>query len=202
MDLLNSLKETQTFKIVGMDPGTMRFGYAVLEIDARTLKVLAGRAETICAEKLHPSEWLEQSYGARYSRVFSIGHAVMERLREDQPLGVTCESPFYSKRRPNAYGALMEVLAEIKRAVLKFDSGLCLYFKDPPSVKRSVGAKVSKDKDFVKLAIKNNSSLSAIPFEYLDELDEHAIDAIAVAYSLLDDYQRNLFPRLGEIDGT
>jgi Holliday junction resolvasome RuvABC endonuclease subunit len=189
------------YKLVGIDPGTVKLGYACLSIDALTNKVVAVSAKTFNAENLPRNDSQTQIHGDRFQRVTSLKIAIRNSLEEDEPLAVISEAPFYSRARPNAFAALMDMLCEVRKAIIEYDCGLPMYLVDPPTVKRSVGAKTSKDKDLVRKAIINNCDLGRLCCDFMDDLDEHAVDAIAVAYSQHLKYQYNTFNRLGEFCG-
>ncbi|EKD22653.1 MAG: hypothetical protein ACD_84C00020G0001, partial [uncultured bacterium] len=73
----------------------------------------------------------------------------------------------------------------IRRAVMHYDIWTSLDFVDPPTVKKAVGAHGKSQKYDVRkkvLALKELCYNGEIPIELLDE---HSIDALAVAYHRL-----------------
>jgi Holliday junction resolvasome RuvABC endonuclease subunit len=86
-------------------------------------------------------------------------------------------------RRPQAYGALTEVVSMIRSTVIDHDWFVPFSLVDPPTVKMAVGAKGNADKDGVMAAMKLIPEITAL----IDcsTLDEHSVDAIAVGYCAL-----------------
>lgn len=174
-------------RIVGIDPGSTTLGFSVLEYDARTLRIIRTYAYTFNADKMKLSDLDALSHSERYARIYALMQALYEAFLELQPTFVISESPFMAMRRPQAYGALVEVVFAIRSALREYDPAMSLDLVDPPSAKNAVGASGNAKKEQVAHAIKKilhqicfDSSASNITF---DELDEHSVDAIAIAYS-------------------
>ncbi len=174
--------------IVGIDPGTVKLGLSCITYRVDDFKILKVEALTLDGSKLSTNAWLSRMYGDRAGRVKALGEWLYDYLLEKEPFGIASESPFYNQKRPNAYGALKEVICALRDNVWSYSIRKPLYMIDPPTVKRAVGAAGNADKDAVKKAIVNHLVLG----EHLANLavmpDEHSLDAIAVAYCLLVDY--------------
>ena len=171
--------------IVGIDPGTVNFGVATLTFDLTTFKPTRCEARTLDGERLPGSDWSELIHGARYRRVEALKAQLVKIFDADQPVFVCSESPFYSKRQPNAFGALTEVICAIREAVKLYSLWKPLLLVDPPRVKQAVGASGNAKKDGVLAALKKQTELMDALTCPIDDLDEHAIDAIAVAFYVL-----------------
>lgn len=172
-----------SFTIIGLDPGTSTLGFAVLTIDISTLKIVSSTATTFVGDKLHSVKaWTRDTHGDRTARIQAHGINLRSLFNTYKPLLVASESPFYSQRRPQAFGALTEVITEIRNAILDVDPWRCLFLVDPPTVKKAVGAPGNAQKEIVKEKLLLLADLNYNGFRPLNELDEHSIDALAVAY--------------------
>lgn len=174
-------------RIVGIDPGSTTLGFSVLEYDARTLKIVRTYAYTFNAGKMKLNLQDIENHSERYARIYELMEAIYDAFVELKPTFVISESPFMALRQPQAYGALVEVVFAIRSALRKYDPTMMLDLIDPPRAKNAVGAPGNAKKDQVQAAlikllpvINFDEVLSAASF---DELDEHSVDGIAIAYS-------------------
>jgi Holliday junction resolvasome RuvABC endonuclease subunit len=185
-------------KIVGLDPGTTMLGVSVLEFTADTFELVGIRPFTLNGNKLPSNAWTGLVHGARSQRIESLEYHLLEVLAQEEPLGIASEHPFFNVRRPNAYGALMEILCALRSAVKAHSDRKPLYLVDPPTVKRAIGAPGNADKDAVKAKMLAHPELGPHLVFHGAELDEHCLDATAVAYSLLCRYRSGEIPPLFE----
>lgn len=174
-------------RIIGIDPGSTTLGFSVLEYDARTYEIIRTYAFTFNAGKMKLSELDIENHSERYARIYELMDALYDKFVELRPTFVICESPFMAMRRPQAYGALVEVVFAIRSALRRYDPTMHLDLIDPPSAKNAVGAAGNAKKEQVQAALKKmlpklhfDVTLSEAPF---DELDEHSVDGTAIAYS-------------------
>ena len=171
--------------LVGMDPGTSMLGTCVLTFNLSTLVPTHIRARTYDGAKLSGSEWSAYLHGNRFRRIEAHRTNLTRLFDEYQPIVIGSESPFYNSRMPNAFGALTEVMCAIRAAVQDYSLWRPLYLVPPSNVKRAIDASAGAKKDAVKLALKARTDLADISDIPIDDLDEHSIDAIAVAAYLL-----------------
>ncbi|MGF6604351.1 Holliday junction resolvasome RuvABC endonuclease subunit [Paraburkholderia sp. GAS448] len=169
--------------LVGIDPGSVHLGTAVLRVDLATLQIAGTTAHTFNGNTLSTALWTSQLFGERAGRIASLEDALVSLFRNVEPYMVACEAPFINLRRPQAYGVLTEVICGVRRAVMRYDAWKPLYLIDPASVKTAVGAKGNADKGAVKNALLRLPELHYDGNIPLRLLDEHGIDAIAVGYS-------------------
>jgi Holliday junction resolvasome RuvABC endonuclease subunit len=174
-------KNTQTC-IVGIDPGSETLGVSVLFFDVVTLQIIKILPKTYIGSKLPVSPMLSMLHNDRVSRIKAHEYNLFNIYTEYNPVAIVSEAPFYNPRRPNAYGVLVEVICAIRNSIIRYSDTMCFYQVDPASVKRAIGAKGNADKDLVKYhiglipEIVNNLNIA------INHLDEHSIDATAVAY--------------------
>lgn len=183
-------------KVVGIDPGSNSLGFACIEFDIPTLEITKTYSFTIKPEKFVQSETITESHGGRYARIYKLSDAIHSEFLSGMPNDVVCESPFMSRRQPMAYGALMEVVYAVRQALCDYNPDQPLYLIDPPRAKQAVGAAGNAGKEEVLSAILKLEDELCFDTELsngksLKELDEHSSDAIAIAYSMINNYRGN-----------
>lgn len=173
--------------ICGIDPGTNQMGFAslILSHDGSTLEGLW--ATTVKTDKLPDYPGFDPTaHIERVEKLLKIREAVLKLLTYWKPYVLSCESPFYNGLRPNAYGPLVEAVLMVKLAAFEHLSSMQFSPLEPSLVKKTVGAGAISGKDAVRSAVLSNTDLArAADNESFDltKLDEHAIDAVAIAYS-------------------
>lgn len=188
------------FRVIGIDPGTENLGFSVLDLDLRNGQVSLSHSETIVSQKLladYRNE--ERIHGQRTARLMSLEDRLFIIFEQYQPQAVCCESPFMH-RFPQAFAALTECVSYVKRALYRYDRFKPITMVDPPTAKMSVGVTVKRGvtKEDVAAAIPK-LNLHLANDILLENLDEHEIDSIAVAYYLLSIF-RNQIPDLSPGD--
>lgn len=168
--------------IVGIDPGTTKLGFAQLHYNVDNYDIVGCEAETLLGEKLPGSDWLESLYGARFRRIEAYREVLKYRFDLASPVIIASESPFINVKRPAAYGALTEIVYAIKLAVVAHNSWRPLHLLPPSMVKNAVGAKGNADKDAMQVALSKLPAIASTCMSSISALDEHSIDALAVAY--------------------
>lgn len=181
--------------VIGIDPGTEKLGVAFIEFSCIDFKIYKCGALTLVGSKLPRSEWTNQMYSDRYSRIAALEEELLNIFNDTLPLIISSESPFINVRRPAAYGALVEVVCGIRSAVHRYSPWRILSFCPPSSVKQAIGAPGNADKDVVKKNILTIEELVNTCESILANLDEHSIDALAVAYYTLKQYRNSDIPR-------
>jgi len=178
--------EYSRYRLIACDPGSHYTGVAVYEIDAIHRKILSIEAFTLNTERLPNRTGLDPEYfGERLIKLCKLKMALVDLIYRIQPQAVACESPFYNRRMPMAYGSLLETLSYIHTAVLEVDTRIFFKTIEPLLVKKAVGAGVMKGKVDVKYCIDNNREITSVLNTDLDLLDEHAYDALAVGYCFI-----------------
>ena len=89
--------EEDTFKILSIDPGTQTLGYAILEVDIQTLKVVNCFAWTVDSTRLELySEETAATFSEKFARIIAHKVNFNNVLEYYQPLVVVSETPFFS----------------------------------------------------------------------------------------------------------
>lgn len=177
--------EDNTFDILGMDPGSNKFGFSLLEVNIDNLDLVSSVAWTIDANDLAKNfQTVLETHGDRMARIHGLQNYIYKILNIYNPLYVASEAPFINNRFPAAGIALTEVLSTIRQALIEYDPEKELYLIPPSNVKNAVKAKGGDDKDIIK------QKVCALDLKYkgdvnIENLDEHSIDALAVGYAKL-----------------
>lgn len=175
-------KSTEPFRIAGFDPGA-NLGLTYLENALDGSNPIVRRVET---EKLNPAEFgyreIADVHGPRTVRLMIMYDRVTQFLRTVRPHAVVVEGN-YLGRFANAFGSLVECVYTIRSAVYAYDPFMKLYIVDPTTVKTGIGMKKIRgtDKEDVRKALKALKTLDWDGIN-IDDLDEHAIDSVAIAY--------------------
>lgn len=172
------------YRIIGIDPGTDTLGASVLELDLADRTISIVTSQTFHGSQLiRGYKEMEDTYGARFARLYALEDLLVEAFRDERPHSIISESPYFNSRRPQAYGALVEAMSMIRRAVHRYCPRMPLLVVDPASNKANLKVSgKSGDKDLMKKAVINCPNLLNPRFVNLNTLDEHSIDSLAVAY--------------------
>lgn len=172
-------------------------GAGVIDLDLVTGHVAIVEARTFDASQLirqAPFPQLVEIHGERYVRLLAHEENLVGYFSYWQPHNVVSESP-YMGRFPQAYAALVECVNAVRRAVYRYDAFKPLIVVDPMNVKLAVGVSGKGQKrgntdQINKHAVKaglinliNSGNLLNPSLIDIDALDEHSVDALAVAYS-------------------
>ncbi len=172
--------------LLAIDPGLNNTGIAIFEIDYHSKKILKIEAFTIATEKLKNNTGLaDEDFAERLIKLLKLKVSILNVLANVNPCIVAIEAPFYNRFRPNAYGALVEVLCVIQSAILEFNYSILFKKVEPLLVKKCVGAGTMKGKLDVKECVKKIDLVMNVLVNDIECLDEHSIDAIAIGYSFL-----------------
>lgn len=177
--------------IIGIDPGTETMGVAIMYIDVATLNILEIRANTYRGSLLPQDRMLGLTYGDRAARIHAHEQNLIELFKLYSPVAIVSEAPFFNPRMPDAYAALVEAVSAIGRAVFAYSDVKPLYKVPPSNVKQAIGAKGNADKPTMKATLLSIAEISNA-IKDAQYLDEHCIDAIAVAYHRLKCYRGDI----------
>lgn len=178
----HDILDDSLFRIVAIDPGTNALGLAVLDADIATGHLFVKDALTIdVARFINRYPQVATVHGDRVAKLYGVERALMKYFMAWQPARVVSEAP-YMGRFPQAFGALVECVTAIRRALMNYNRSLPLASLDPATVKKSIGVSgKSGDKEAILPALKKRTDITFLID--VDALDEHARDAIAVGYA-------------------
>lgn len=168
--------------LMAIDPGSSNLGVAIYEVCLQTRNILQSHAYTIYSTQ--SSYYFKEDaklYGDRLARMNALQAELAECLQRHNPSIVLCESPFFNRLMPSAFGVLNEVMIHVKQALRDYNEHIPFFTVDPPTAKKAVGAKGNAKKDDMTLAIEKQLPQLKL-MNAVSELDEHAIDALAIGY--------------------
>lgn len=184
---------SSTIRILGMDPGTVNMGFSYIDYDLASNQIIRSDLWSIKTEKLIRND--DDSafiYGERFIRIQKLKDYILDDLTIYTPNFVFCETPFFNILRPSAFQPLAEVLFAIKTACYEYNPLLEWKGVEPKLVKASIGATGKADKDKVKDCMKIlQPSFNCLSL--IEHSDEHAIDALAVAYTGLNFLKEKIY---------
>lgn len=152
---------SKPLRILGIDPGYGRLGFAVLERNnQKEALITAGCIETPASL---PHE----------KRLRLIGASIEKLIRDHKPAGLAIEKLFLSTNQKTA----MRV-AEARGIALYLAARLCIYEFSPPEIKLAVCGYGRADKRQVAAMIR-------MIFKPPEPLRDDAMDAIAIAFTAL-----------------
>lgn len=175
-------KSKAAFRIAGFDPGSTNLGFSLVEntLDNKPSVVKDSFTVKLKDNKLGYSNIGEQ-HGSRVVRLMIMHDEVINLLRIHQPHAVVIESNYLGKFA-TSFAALVECVITIRQAVYAYDPFMQLYLVDPTTVKINTGMKKVRgtDKEDVRRHLRECEDLE---WEVdIDTLDEHSVDASAIAY--------------------
>lgn len=176
----------QTFKILAIDPGLNNTGIAIFEVQSEPAKILSIHALTLKAERLiDDSELDDEDYIERLHKRYSMGSALQKLLVQYDPCVVVSESPFFDRFRPGSFAILTEVLTTLFDTVVRYNPLIRFSLVEPLLVKKVLGVAGQKGKEVVRESMEKQTMILSVLQDPLEQLDEHAVDAIGVGYTWL-----------------
>ena len=155
-----SLTENKTYRILGVDPGTVKMGYALLEINGSQMKSVDIGVIFLDAHSDHPTRLLK----------------ILERLQSIittyKPTIMAVEAPFYAK---NVQSMLKLGRAQGVAIAVGMDKGLDIFEYSPRKIKQSVTGNGDASKEQVAFLLQSQLKVD-LAGQLLD-----ATDALAVA---------------------
>ncbi len=155
-----SLTENKTYRILGVDPGTVKMGYALLEINGSQMKSVDIGVIFLDAHSDHPTRLLK----------------ILERLQSIittyKPSIMAVEAPFYAK---NVQSMLKLGRAQGVAIAVGMDKGLDIFEYSPRKIKQSVTGNGNASKEQVAFLLQSQLKVD-LAGQLLD-----ATDALAVA---------------------
>lgn len=176
--------------ICAIDPGSVKLGFCVMRYDVFTLELKSISAETFFSSVLgNPDSDIALIYGERVERIMAMQANLERQFEMYQPNVICSESPYFNSKTPGAFGPLTEMLWCVRQAAMNYRSLMCFHTYEPSPIKKAVGAKYSDKKLAIKLAVLGHKEIIPVYEQTASvsifDLDDNAIDAIAVAYTHL-----------------
>lgn len=124
-------ENSNTLRIVSVDPGTNSLGVAVLDLDIFNNSIVVQHAFTIDIQK-HSARYSQINlvHGERVAKLHAVRQALYRFYCTWQPDHIVSEAP-YMGRFPQAYAALVECVSSIRYAVMEYHQAKPLNTIDP-----------------------------------------------------------------------
>ena len=179
---------TDTISVIGIDPGTHFTGIALVEI--RNGLLYLEHVETVDANRLNnDTVTLQYLHDERFTRIIGITSYVKDFVVNTSPHFVCCEKNHLSKF-PQAGLVLGELISSIRYAIYNELPYLRFELAEASAVKKNIGVKGNSGNKLDMTEAVLNQNLNINSNIDIAALDEHSIDAIAIAlfkcYDLID----------------
>lgn len=178
--------QSTPLRVMGIDPGTSTLGISLLSWDLHSNQYSVDFAQTQVARDTTLGYGMyRELHGGRQARLEQLADRILELFFGLCPHVVVIEAPFQG-RFAQSFAALTECVTMVRYALMHYDNQIPLTQIDPITVKKVAGVvlkgkdrKKASDKGVVRDALASRLDLRwSVP---LDSLDEHAVDAVAVA---------------------
>lgn len=158
-------------------------GIALVEAKGNKLKIIETHLVKNARKFTDEEKELEIKHGTRYVKVLAIVNKITEILDKTGVKLLVIEAPFYSALTPVAFGSLLEVILAIKYTIA-IERELELSMVEPTLVKKVFTGNGRAKKEMMKdFCVSMKQSKVLITKVNVEEISEHEIDAIAVAYT-------------------
>ena len=179
--------------LAGIDPGGHTLGLSYMTVDVRDGSIVSVDSMTIESDRLPDGmSGLEVSQSERYNRLYRLQVRLVEEFKYYKPSIVVCESPFFNRFRPMAYGSLSELLSMIRTSVVLYDNTIPFKTYSPSEIKKGIHAGHISDKKAMQNAIKKLTEITEVLTKPISQCSEHEIDAIAACYTHLNVFRTYL----------
>ena len=173
-------------KLMSIDPGLNSTGVSIWTLDFFNFEIKEIEAFTLCNNKLRSASFFDDyRFTDRKIKLERLSKAIRYLTTQYAPNQVACESPFFNRLMPVAYGSLTETLTTIKESIYETNPNITFTLLEPLLVKKTVGAGFTKGKVDVKLSVSKISEIMDNLISDYSDLDEHSIDSLAIGYTFL-----------------
>lgn len=171
----------KTFNIMGIDPGSRNVGVCVYELNGK-LEVISLITYTLYIDSnKNEHKGIHDNILERTDKLESIIKMLYYLYN---PVMVAMESSFINMNRMGAVIPLTKSIHSIESILYKIDKHIKI-LSIPPGVIKKVFNSKQVGKDAVLTALGNNEMLVS-KLDRKKEISEHEVDAIAIAYTLLE----------------
>ena len=172
------------FNIITIDPGINHLGLSVCEIDFQNKEVIKTFSTTLHVKEKNLNKRNIELYGLRQCKIDYLNEILIKYIEKYKPITVVVESP--------AFLPLIELLYQIRMTIREFENINYVSY-EPSLIKKTVGASAICKKDEVKKYVLINKDFFKLEKEInIEDLDEHAIDSLAILYTHFQKVIKNL----------
>ncbi len=173
----------RNYSFLGIDPGLTQCGISIFNIDDSALSSIDALTIESAKVSIQPDLCLDY-HTERQIKMNKLCAAYRQILIQTRPVLVCCESPFYNPRMPAAFGSLTETVTALRLETNHYSPNVSFITYAPQEVKQSFKRSGKVGKDVMKDALTNDPFLRQRLLPPFESLDEHAIDSIAVGYTM------------------
>lgn len=174
------------YNILSIDPGLNNTGISIYNCSGHVNNVNTISAFSLNTDKVDDPKYVDEFWHTeRMLKICRMKQALQNILIQVNPCLVICESPFFNRLMPSAYQALVQVISGFQQATIEYNQNIPFYFIEPLLVKKKIGAGFTSGKVSVKEMVGSNDFIMSRLVSNINYLDEHAIDAIAIAYGYI-----------------
>lgn len=185
-------------RMLAIDPGTHKCGVSLFLVKPSTREIVSIKSWMVHVDKLkNDTGFVEEQHSEKFIRYYKLRNEILRTLIQNNIMYVAYEGPFMNRLQPSAFGPLVAMMTLIQDALVLYNPGVPFFVLQPQQAKKAVGVAGKKGKDVIKNAVERHPDLMAALSAgecLLDELDDNAIDSIAVGYCALklDLFQKEL----------
>lgn len=185
----------KTFRLIGLDPGLNSYGVAAFEVDAENLQILNIEAQTFHSWKLPDFTGYDENRIPEHQlKRYRLARELSQVFELIQPCIVVYETPFFDRTKPLAFQRLVEIMTMTVDTVTQYNPNTQFEKKSPQTVKESLGVAGIKGKEVVRDAMELHPEIMSHFPEGLSNLDQHAIDAVAVGWTHISHLRKERSP--------
>ncbi len=174
------------FKIIGIDPGTNFVGLCIMTINSKDFSIAKIESSVIDVSKVESRQPLNNNLVCRLGKLSSMIHNVLYTYK---PMAIGIESPFINPRRPGSVIPLAQSLQVIEYSMYMYNPNIPIGKYPPSTIKNMVKAHGAAKKEPVLEAVLKIKEIAS-RIDLVSKTD-HEIDAIAIAYCVLNDIKNN-----------
>lgn len=184
--MIDLTEDKLIYRVLGIDNGTDTVGIAVVDHHLITGLSTVVHAETLTASRTAYTrhEGKLDSRGKMQARLEVIATWLWEVLNEFDPDVIGCESPF-QHLHAHSFAALTTAIDNLSAVAFHYCTTLEFSKISPGSAKKAVCpvGQYGNSKEHIREMIGKNKDIVFGEGVKLDDLDEHSVDAIAVAHA-------------------
>lgn len=171
---------------MSMDPGLNNIGIAIFDIETQPLRITQITAQTLQEDKVvNRISADEDLFPEQFRKRLRMQAAVLSIFKETQPEIFVSESPFFNPKMPSSFQILTKVIEGIFEQTYRENNYVLQGLIEPLTAKKQFGIAGQKGKEVVKDAVGRELRIMDVLVEDLEKLSEHAIDAIIVGYTFI-----------------
>lgn len=173
------MNHTSNINMLGIDPGT-NTGIAVYEL-TNELEIIKINTFTFDLNKYIDLDLPNIEKEA--DRLIALESLLNNILKEYNPSIVALENAFFNKKFPLSGLKLSSFIGVITMTIRKHNNNIKIYKLQPKYIKKCISTGTALKDDMTE-AVRENELIKK--FVNVDNETEHSIDAVAIAYALLE----------------